>query len=153
MLETLDSIGGFLGGVGVIVTLLYLAKQIRDNSRATRVAAMQSAMLAGQQLAMLPAQDPAVARVLLIGLTEPDKLDENEFQQFRYFIMAMLRVAEDLFVQHAAGVIDDETWAARAKSYRTLLSLPGGRQVWNSVDAYRDDFQTWMNAYLDRTGS
>ena len=112
---------------------------------------MQSAMMAGQQVAMLPAQDPAVARILLIGLTEPDKLDVNEFQQFRYLMMAMLRVAEDLFVQHAAGVIDDETWAARAKSYRTLLSLPGGRQFWNSADAYRDDFQAWMNTYLDQT--
>jgi hypothetical protein len=153
MLEALNNIGGFLGGVGVIVTLLYLAKQIRENSRATRVAAMQSAMMAGQQLAMLPAQDVAVARVLRIGLIEPARLDENEFQQFRYLLMGMLRVAEDLFVQHAAGVIDDETWAARARSYRTLFSLPGGRQIWNSSDAYRDDFQAWMNAYLDRTGS
>jgi len=36
-LEELGGIGEFIGGIGVIVSLLYLARQIRDNSRIERL--------------------------------------------------------------------------------------------------------------------
>ena len=68
--------------------------------------------------------DQDLARVVRIGLTKPEELDADEYQQFRYFLMAMLRVHEDMFVQHRAGVVDDQTWIARSSSLRTIFSMP-----------------------------
>ncbi len=68
----------------------------------------------------------------------------------RPFLMSMLRVHEDMFVQHRAGVVDDETWMARSSSLRTIFSMPGGRKVWDASTAYREDFRTWMESELDR---
>ncbi len=36
MLEALGNIGDFLGRLGVVITLLYLAAQIRQNTRSSR---------------------------------------------------------------------------------------------------------------------
>ena len=149
MLEALGNIGDFVGGIAVIITLIYLAVQIRENSRSTRLAAMQSSMLAAQNVQKLPAQDRDLARILRVGLTAPDELDEDEFQQFRYFLFNMLRVHEDMFVQHKAGVIDAETWLARADSLRTVFTMPGGRRIWEASNAYRADFRAWMDAHLN----
>ena len=148
MLDALGNIGDFVGGIAVIVTLIYLAVQVRHNTRSTRLASMQSTMLAAQNVAILPAQDRDLARVVRVGLTTPDELDADEFQQFRYFLMNLLRVHEDMFVQHRAGVVDDQTWMARSASLRTIFSMPGGRRVWDSSNAYRDDFQAWMESEL-----
>lgn len=148
MLDALGNIGDFVGGIAVVVTLIYLAMQVRQNTRSTRLASMQSTMLAAQNVAILPAQNRELARVVRVGLTAPDELDEDEFQQFRYYLMSLLRVHEDMFVQHRAGVIDDETWTARSSSLRTILSTPGGRRLWDSTRAYRDDFKSWMEAEL-----
>ena len=41
MLEDLGNIGDFIGGIGVIVMLAYLAVQIRHNTRAARAATLQ----------------------------------------------------------------------------------------------------------------
>lgn len=153
MLDALGNIGDFVGGIAVIITLIYLSVQVRHNTRSTRLASMQSTMLAAQNVGILPAQDRDLARVVRVGLTAPDELDEDEFQQFRYFLMNMLRVHEDMFVQHRAGVVDDDTWIARSRSLRTIFSLPGGRRVWDSSNAYRDDFQAWMESALDRENS
>ena len=150
MLEALGNIGDFVGGIAVILTLIYLAVQIRDNTRSTRLAAMQSTMLSAQNVGKLPAQDRDLARVVRVGLAAPDDLDEDEFQQFRYYLIGYLRVHEDMFVQHKAGVIDDETWLARASSLRTIFSTPGGRKIWDASNAYRPDFQAWMNSHPDR---
>jgi len=149
-LEDLGNLGDFLGGVAVIATLVYLARQIRENTRSTRLAAMQSTMLAAQDLLKLPVQDPDVGRVFRVGLMTPDELTEDEFHRFRYFLLALLRVHEDMFVQHKSGVIDDETWHARAANLGTLLAMPGGRRVWETHNAYRPDFQAWLDSRLDR---
>lgn len=150
MLDALGNLGDFIGGIAVVVTLIYLAVQIRQNTRTIRTSAMQSSMLAAQNIGMIPAQDRDLARVVRIGLTMPDELDEDEFQQFRYFLMSMLRVHEDMFVQHQAGVVDDETWIARSSSLITILSMPGGRRIWEASSAYRADFKAWMASELDR---
>ena len=114
---------------------------------------MQSTMLAAQNVGILPAQDRDLARVVRVGLTTPDELDADEFQQLRYFLIMMLRVHEDMFVQHRAGVVDDQTWMARSSSLRTIFSMPGGRRVWDSSNAYRDDFQAWMESELGHEDS
>lgn len=152
MYEILGNIGSFAGGIAVVISLIYLALQIRDNSRSTRLAAMQSAMLATQNIAKLPAQTRDLARVLRVGLMAPHKLNSDEFQQLRYYLLNLLRVHEDMFVQHKAAVIDDETWLARAKSLKTVFSLPGGRKIWEASDAYRPDFSAWLDSRLDLRG-
>jgi hypothetical protein len=152
VLEALGNIGDFVGGIAVILTLIYLAVQIRDNTRSTRLAAMQSTMLSAQNIGKLPAQDRDLARVVRVGLVEPGDLDEDEFQQLRYYLINYLRVHEDMFVQYKAGVIDDETWLARASSLITIFSTPGGRKIWEASNAYRPDFQAWMDSHLNRDG-
>ena len=148
--EQLGGLGEFLGALAVLGSLLYVAREIRENSRSTRLAAMQSAMLAAQNVMGLPAQNPQLARVVRLGLADPDGLTEDEYQQLRYWLFLLLRVHEDMFVQHKAGVIDDETWIARSSSVRTIFSTPGGRRVWTASDAYRADFQAWMDSSEDR---
>ena len=149
MLDALGNLGDFIGGIAIVITLIYLAVQVRQNTRAIRVATMQSLMLAAQNIAILAAQDRDLARVVRVGLATPDELDENEFQQFRYFLMSMLRVHEDMFVQHQAGVVDDQTWIARSSSLKTIFSMPGGRRIWKASSAYRDDFKAWLESELD----
>jgi hypothetical protein len=67
-------IGDFVGGIAVIVTLLYLAVQLRHHTRSTKRASMQSTMLAAQNVAILPAQYRDLARIVRVGLAPPDEL-------------------------------------------------------------------------------
>ncbi len=41
MIENLGNIGDLIGGVGVFVTLVYLATQVRQNTRSHRLASIQ----------------------------------------------------------------------------------------------------------------
>jgi hypothetical protein len=144
--EQLGGLGEFIGALAVLGSLFYVAREIRENSRSTRLAAMQSAMLAAQDVMALVAQDRDLARVVRLGLTSVDELTEDEYQQFRYWAFLVLRVHEDMYVQHKSGVVDDETWLARSESIRTLFSTPGGRKIWGESTAYRADFRAWMDA-------
>ena len=89
--EQLGGLGEFIGALAVLSSLVYVARQIRENSRATRLAAMQSSMVAAQNVMALQAQDRDLARVIRVGMADPDELTEDEFQQFRIWHFLVLR--------------------------------------------------------------
>ena len=149
--EQLGGLGEFIGALAVLGSLVYVAREIHGNSRSTRQAAMQSAMLAAQTVMSLPVRDRDLARVIRVGLGAPDDLTEDEFDQFRYWLFLVLRVHEGMFVQHKAGVIDDETWGARARTISFVFATPGGRRVWATAsNVYRADFRAWMASSENR---
>jgi hypothetical protein len=145
-LEQLGGLGEFVGALAILVSLVYVAREIHENSQSTRLAALQSAMLADQIVMELPARDRDLARVIRIALGFAEgSLNEDELSHFRYWMFLGLRANENLFVQHKAGMIDDDTWAARSRSLLFVLASPGGRRVWEEAsNTYRDDFRAWI---------
>jgi hypothetical protein len=105
-------------------------------------------MLAAQNVGNLPAPGRDLARVIRVGLTTPEGLDNDEFQQLRYVLMNMLRVHQAMSLQHRAKVVDDETWMGPASSLRTKFSMSGGWRVEDSSDAYRAGFKAWIESLL-----
>jgi hypothetical protein len=61
-LQNLAYLGEFVGGVAVIITLLYLALQIRQNSKIVRAAAYQSLNEASARVLRTMAQGPPGGR-------------------------------------------------------------------------------------------
>ena len=66
-LEQLGGLGEFIGAMAVVVSLIYVAFEIRSNSRSTRLAALQTAMESSQRIIELPARDRDLSRVIRIG--------------------------------------------------------------------------------------
>ena len=144
-LEQLGGLGEFIGAMAVVVSLIYIAREIRVNSRSTRLATLQSAMESAQRIIELPIRDRDLARVIRIGSNDPDSLTEDEYAQYRYWIILSLRSMENLFVQYKSGALDHETWVARSSVVSFMSDSPGGRKVWASAsNRYRVDFQEWM---------
>jgi hypothetical protein len=107
-----DAIGAtaeFLGAIGVIVTLFYLASQLRRNSRALEAATNQAVADATQERLLAPAQNSALAAAFSksrIGET----LSPTEETQLAFFSRATFRGIQNVFFQHRKGLISDEVW-------------------------------------------
>ena len=78
MLEDLGNIGDFLGGIGVVVTLAYLAVQIRKNTRSVRSAALDSISTSISEFMDKMAQDPALTKLWFDGLSGTVELSETD---------------------------------------------------------------------------
>ncbi|MGD8415480.1 MAG: hypothetical protein PVH91_00340 [Pseudomonadales bacterium] len=107
-----DAIGAtaeFLGAIGVIVTLFYLASQLRRNSRALEAATNQAVSDATQERLLAPAQNVALAAAFSksrIG----EALSPTEETQLAFFSRATFRGIQNIFFQHRKGLISDEVW-------------------------------------------
>ena len=139
-----DAIGAtaeFLGAIGVIVTLFYLASQLRRNSRALESATNQAVADATQERLLAPAQNPSLAAAFAksrIG----EVLSPTEETQLAFFSRATFRGVQNIFFQHRKGLISDEVW----RDYEQVLmgqSIASHTKEW-----WRSERQTFDRDFV-----
>lgn len=79
MFESLGNVGDFVGGIGVIITVIYLAFQIRQSTASTKSASYQAVVSAISDWSRSIGSDRDVARMMRIGTQDPDQLEVDEY--------------------------------------------------------------------------
>ena len=91
--EAISSIGELVGGVGVIITLLYLATQIRQNTRNLQQSASTVVNQALSDVNSRLSTDAEFVDIFLRGRLDIESLTPLELERFRPFIMDLLNLA------------------------------------------------------------
>lgn len=108
-LEDLGNFGEFIGALAVVATLVYLAAQIRQNTRVVRSATDQAQTDAHARYLSLLAQDAELTSLFRRGGScEP--LDEDETLRFSFLFHHVFAQVQASFFHHRAGVISTEQW-------------------------------------------
>jgi hypothetical protein len=129
-LEFLGNIGDLVGGVGVVVTLIYLAIQIKKNSLAVQMTALQMLQNEANQAALAVASNPDLAKVLVVAESGLDELSPVERCQFDNYALHFFETYESAFHMHSRGHIDSEIWAAWKLGFQNELT-PALLAVWD----------------------
>jgi hypothetical protein len=80
--EALGALAESVGAVGIIATLIYLAAEIRRNTRTVRSAAAQASSASAQARLIALSRTPENARVWRTGMFEPESLDPDQQAHF-----------------------------------------------------------------------
>ncbi len=123
--EAVSAIGEIAGAAGVIITLGYLSIQIRQNTKASRVTAVQTASENSSRFSELLVSHPDVGRIFWLGLRDPDALDPDELRQFVNTLNVFLRRESTAYYLNKEGFMPDELWAARVRTLSGALNQPG----------------------------
>ena len=101
----LGALGEFVGAIAVVVTLVYLAMQIRQNTRA-----MEEAMLV--RAAESEHIGPILTKLSSVGYPEDvsslDHLSTSERGRFRQWQIAQQTHWDNMFYQYQQGFLDEE---------------------------------------------
>ena len=129
-LSELGSLGEFIGSIGVIVSLIYVGLQIRQNTETTRDLAAQSLTATHSDANALIAESGDLAAILQKGFLTPESLDETEQLLFNAFFFAAYNQFDFAYRRHLAGKLDDESWRKMETEIPTFLHLKGPRAWW-----------------------
>jgi hypothetical protein len=144
----IGALGEILGAVGVIITLIYLARQIRQNTLATRLSASRSVATAAREWNAPLLQDADLAWTFQVGTEDPTQLDEKERARFTELCFSLLRMFEDIHYQYHNGALDPETWHGYEELYGAYAKAPGFKQYWEERrDTFRPEFQRFIDGY------
>lgn len=128
-LEQLGNAGDFLGGIAVIISLFYVAIQLRRNSQSLRASTFQAVSESFVTLLTAVSADPAALRIYMTGLQGGDLSDEEK-QRFAFQLVSYMRLLESAFVQWRSGIISPEQWEGLSNTGNRILRSAGGREYW-----------------------
>jgi len=121
----------------VVITLLFLAQQLRQNTRTVRNA-YRSQMAETVSNGIFVMQNPEFARVLIIGLNDGASLTPEERVVFGSFILRILRIWEDAYFQWLEGDYESGAWRANRAYMLDTLSNPGVHDFFETRKAWLD---------------
>ncbi len=153
MLEALGNLGDFIGGLAVVVTLIYLAIQVRQNTIQLRKNA-ESAEISGRDaniraMSRFRSQIIGSADVAALynkGRSDRGSLDTDERVRFDLLLSELFSVFQttELRARHMG---DDETRLIPV--IRSLLRSPGIQEWWTSNKSqFRPDFVSVVESQL-----
>ena len=145
-INTLAAWGEFLGGIAVVVSLIYLASQIRQNSRLVRASTTTAANQVEVTLNALLAQDPEVSRIFWDGISDRDSLSEADRRRFDPIMQLFFQPMRQQFHFEHDGVGSPSVWAGHALSLAWIIQQPGARQWLREWDSL---FPHDLRDYLD----
>jgi hypothetical protein len=129
--EIVGATGEWVGALAVILTLFYLAKQVRENSQQERMASIVSIThLINEAFNPIYNNDKNI-RVWAVGQHSPADLDTEEEMLFSLFMARLVNVLLTAFSQYRYGVLDSEDFERYVGVLKSLLDTPGG-QHWLS---------------------
>ncbi len=130
------------GAAAVVVTLFYLARQIRDSARQDRRAQYTQLNRDFLQISNAVAHDESFADVFYRGALDPSSLSPSELARFNSSVVMMFRALEAMFHFHGEGGIDDWGADSTRATMTDFMGFPGFQQYWaDRRHWYSSEFQ------------
>ena len=129
--DAIGAIGENRGALAVVISVLYLALQIRQNTRHVRSSGYQAAAQTGNNFLEGLASSPEALRVFQNAQESYAGLSDEERLLAHALIMQVFLMWESLYYQYEDGVVDPDMWEGRRKLMFSFLAAPGIASWWS----------------------
>lgn len=142
--DAVGALAEIIGAGAVVVSLIYLAAQIRTQNAESRIAG-NHAILEGFRNSIADLADPNFAELSHRCLEDVGSLSGQELMQVFAAYQRTLRVWEEAYLLHLDGRLDEELWTGMERQYTSLLAHAGIRHVWElRKDYYSKKFREYV---------
>ena len=154
--DAIGAVGEILGALGVLASLIYLATQIRDNTRSLQAASLQSILNAPREWFFLPhAQNPEISDLFARGLNGIDNLNESEHRRFVHLMLEQCFQMQNVMQLRDRSLLSDRDYDAWLQYTASLFRTPGGAAMWPHFErvltpTIRDCLDDYLNGNPDQ---
>jgi len=129
MTQLLGNLGELIGAIAVVITLGYLAVQVRQNTKASRASTYSNTT--DGWVNYLQAQSVEDLEIFAALEIDPKGLSSAKILRAYYLCRAMFRRMEHDYYQFEAGTFEGDTWNAYVVGFeQDLFKNPGIRVMW-----------------------
>jgi hypothetical protein len=142
--EAIAAVGEIAGALAVIITLVYLARQVRQSNRQDLISSFQHTQDLINQFLESTLASESMADIVVRGRASYEALSDAERLRFDHFHLVILNVVEShLFqVDRTVDALEAEyrDWAVENMDavVKAYLSFPGTRTFWSHVQGFFD---------------
>jgi hypothetical protein len=152
-LEDLGNIGEFVAAIAVVVSLVYVAFEIRQSSH--QISQNTNSVLGSVELEttrlhsdwlLSVAKSPELGRIWRLGISEPTRLTEDEKVQFAMLIGSAFYGIEGPFRQYQRGLLSEDSWEPMEELVARYMRSPAVLEWWANRDV---PFARSFSEYID----
>jgi len=125
--DAISAVSQMVGSIAVVVSVLYLAVQLRSSTRVARVAAMDAAAAALRDVTKPFMENAELARIWRTGLENLETLSPDEQARFFHAAHQFLKALETIHYHYVYGLLDPQLWAGWRDLLHHYIACPGIR--------------------------
>jgi len=129
----LGAIGELVGGVAVLLTLVYLALQVRQSTNQARHDAIVSAAKHFPNQLCVLTESEENADLLRAGLQDFNSLPPNQAARFNSLLLGLFTAFASVLDVHNAGLVPVDEFEATEGNFVRFLKTPGGQAWWEQT--------------------
>ena len=147
-LETVNAVAQLIAATGVIVSLFYLAAQIRQNTKSQRSVVVDSLTSSLINLLGPQASDPKLTRAFASATEDWHGASEEDRIRAIAVLFALFKLFENAWFQQRQGTLDLQQWEGWKLYMLAYFHRPGVRTWWAMR---RATFAPGFRAYLENS--
>ena len=149
--EALGAIGETLGAVAVLITLGYLAVQVRQSTQAMKASALRSVQ---DVVALTEKNERYIAYLMKAQRKEPLTAEERAHMVERY--LTIMRTFERIWQEHKLGAVSQYQFEQHLDLLRWAMSTSEPRRMWEHLgNAFDPEFRAVVDTRVlaDKTST
>ena len=150
----LGAIGEFFGSLGLLVTLVVLILQIRQNTATVNETNLKSVVDRTIGHGRFIIEVPGLMSIFQRGSKDLSVLTDEERWSFGTYMFSMMFDFQEQLHLHRQSRLPDFYWENMNKNQLLYLRTPGGMEWWRSGQKLLgDEFVTYINGKLQSNSS
>ena len=129
--DAVGAIAETVGVVAVVISLVYVAMQIKQSTEEAITARTQNLIEANSQANAMVAADDDLANIIMSGLFNYGELPPAQQLRFGAYMFALFANYDFAYHQYLAGKIEPVFWANMEYEMPVFINLPGAREWWD----------------------
>jgi hypothetical protein len=145
-ITTLAAWGEFLGGIAVVLSLVYLASQVQQNSKLLRASAASTTAQLHVAQNQIVIQDAESSRLFYRGIEDLAALSKEDNQRFQTMIGIQVQAMHQSYEFHQRGIDSEASWYWTQNGMRWFAAQPGFHAWWREN---RSGYMPSFGKYVD----
>lgn len=129
-LGELAQIAEVVAAVAVIISLVYVGRELRSNTAAVKAASVQAVSDVSSETLLTMASDSALSRIRLAGSRDPASLTELDAYRYGVLMRQFWLIMQNVYLQNELEVIDARIWRGYERIICEVWTQPGVRANW-----------------------
>ncbi len=151
--EAVSAIAEVVGVIAIVVSLIYVSVQIRQNTKVARAATRQAIADSTESLGNDLLNNGEVAEIFVkhfngeeLSAVENLRLQARCFRDMQHW--------ENIYYQFNEGLVSPDQWAGFRKNLIALMGINAYREYWDhEASHYSDGFRSEMRAIIEESNS
>ena len=148
-----SAIAEILSSIAILITLIFLALQMQQNTQTTQAMLRQSAMESDINYLYKTMDNPGLFAFTIDFESAGSEEQNSQYLQLFAQMTIFFRIRENDYMQYRQGFIDEATWNRGLNAMREPMAFSIYRNYWKNYGSYvfNPDFVSEVNQLMENT--